>query len=369
MTSLFLLALPRSLSSLCYQTARKALGLAEPTWTSDGEILNIDRMAAGRGFAEGAKFTTPDNHPALFRQLVDFLEQIVVADGFAYKDVVQPFVVAAWPGLGNFRVLKIRREVADVAYAMLEKGWFFPGVAACADYRDAMTWGDYEAAVIEGLLRAEETLRRVPGGTVDYEDLIKDDTVLPAALAALYPDRVLTPVPYIDANFLCLRREQLLRRKTELFRQLQAKVERVRSALQRREQAGAETAGALPAAIFQEAYQSLGDRIRRVVCWHVPRDATVLVVTKGDESLLNLEGRRAWHFPRRECGTHASLSPAAGSADLIAHLEELRPLGAGFLLLPRPAFWWLEHFQEFRAHLDNRYHCVGVDSACRLYRL
>jgi hypothetical protein len=33
---------------------------------------------------------------------------VTVREGFAYKDVVQPFVLAAWPGLVDFRVLRIK---------------------------------------------------------------------------------------------------------------------------------------------------------------------------------------------------------------------------------------------------------------------
>ena len=44
MRSLFVVSLPRSLSSLLYVAASRALGLAEPGWTTDGEILNRDRV-------------------------------------------------------------------------------------------------------------------------------------------------------------------------------------------------------------------------------------------------------------------------------------------------------------------------------------
>ena len=43
--SLFVVSLPRSLSTVTYHAARRALGLAEPTWTTDGEILNLRRFA------------------------------------------------------------------------------------------------------------------------------------------------------------------------------------------------------------------------------------------------------------------------------------------------------------------------------------
>src|SRR5919198_1173392 len=141
--SLFILSLPRSLSSLTYQIACRAVGLAEPIWTMDGEILNIDRMAHHRGprIDEGVKFTTRHDDPELFQKLTDFLSEVVVPNGFAYKDVVHPFVVSEWHGLKDFGVLKIQRDVCDVAFSMLESHWYYPRHAA-------RLYGDLELSLI-----------------------------------------------------------------------------------------------------------------------------------------------------------------------------------------------------------------------------
>src|SRR5207237_106464 len=40
--------------------------------------------------------------------------------------------------------------------------------------------------------------------------------------------------------------------------------------------------------------------VRDAVSSFVPDNATVLVVSKGDNELLRLEGRVAWHFPQSE---------------------------------------------------------------------
>jgi glycosyltransferase involved in cell wall biosynthesis len=116
-------------------------------------------------------------------------------------------------------------------------------------------------------------------------------------------------------------------------------------------------------------YCQLPERICEVVRDALPPDATVLVVSKGDNALLQLDGRRAWHFPQREDGVYASYYPA-DSAAAIVHLEALRKKGAEFLLLPQTAFWWLEHYQEFRQHLEDRYRSVlsGSD-ACKIFAL
>jgi GT2 family glycosyltransferase len=106
-------------------------------------------------------------------------------------------------------------------------------------------------------------------------------------------------------------------------------------------------------------YQQLVGRIREIVSSSLPAESTVLVVSKGDEELLKLDGRRAWHFPQTEDGTYAGHYPA-NSAAAIAHLEALRAKGADFLLFPNTAFWWLEHYPEFRQHLESRYPVVEL---------
>ena len=42
----------------------------------------------------------------------------------------------------------------------------------------------------------------------------------------------------------------------------------------------------------------------------MPLEATVMVVSKGDDELLKLGGRRALHFPQNEAGEYAGHYPA-----------------------------------------------------------
>jgi GT2 family glycosyltransferase len=116
------------------------------------------------------------------------------------------------------------------------------------------------------------------------------------------------------------------------------------------------------------AYLRLAERIRQVVHAEVPRGAKVLVVSKGDDELLRYEGRDGWHFPQTEGGAYAGHHPA-DSAAAIAQLERLRGRGAEFLLLPRTALWWLEHYAEFGRHLSARYRLIPCDGCCVLYQL
>ncbi len=116
-------------------------------------------------------------------------------------------------------------------------------------------------------------------------------------------------------------------------------------------------------------YESLRERIRNTVRTQLPHGASVAVISKGDEELLRFEGRRGWHYPQAENGRYANVYPAH-SDEAIAQLETLRNRGAGFLLIPKPAFWWLEHYSQFKDHLDRLYRLSVRDSeTCLIFNL
>lgn len=222
--SLFVVSLPRSLSSLLYEAAAVSLGLAQPGWTTDGEILNRDRVPKRlQELAPPAeRFTLLGSAPGTFADMTDFLDQAALRQGFAYKDVVQPFVVGGWDGLGDFRVLKIRRDLAEVAYTMLKRQWWYP--AGAASLFEARPW-----SLVEGLVRAEAVLDALPGETVDYADAVIDHEPLEAALRRLYPDAAVHPVRYIDRRFIRTRRRlESERRDSLVYRRLEWIVSAVR---------------------------------------------------------------------------------------------------------------------------------------------
>lgn len=116
-------------------------------------------------------------------------------------------------------------------------------------------------------------------------------------------------------------------------------------------------------------YQQLGSRIRDAVREALPPGSTVIVVSKGDDGLLPVDGCRAWHFPQTEDGIYAGHYPADG-AEAIDHLEALRARGAEFLLFPATSVWWLDHYTELTAHLEHRYRrVVQQDDTCLIYSL
>jgi hypothetical protein len=117
-----------------------------------------------------------------------------------------------------------------------------------------------------------------------------------------------------------------------------------------------------------DEYAALVEQARAVVCEHVPPGATVAVVSRGDERLLALEGRRGWHFPRAATGAYAGHHPADASA-AVAHLQELRASGARYLAVPASARWWLDHYEGLARHLRERCETLADDPACALFAL
>ena len=99
-------------------------------------------------------------------------------------------------------------------------------------------------------------------------------------------------------------------------------------------------------------FQQLVDRL-------LPADATVLVVSKGDRRLLDLDVGQPLHFPYAD-GAYAGYHPA-DDQDAIKHLDEMRADGAAYIAFPPPSLWWLEHYREFARHLEDRHELVERD--------
>lgn len=116
-------------------------------------------------------------------------------------------------------------------------------------------------------------------------------------------------------------------------------------------------------------YDQLIQQIQQAVCATLPADATVIVVSKGDETLLELDGRVAWHFPQTSKGVYTGYYPA-DSQTAVDHLEALRAKGGQFLLFPSTALWWLDHYATFKQHLDRQYRVIlDREDVCVIYAL
>ncbi|HKT84388.1 MAG TPA: glycosyltransferase [Solirubrobacterales bacterium] len=116
-------------------------------------------------------------------------------------------------------------------------------------------------------------------------------------------------------------------------------------------------------------YERETEQLREAVTEAVPPGATVLVVTRGDEGLLQLNGRQASHFPQSDDGGWAGHHPA-DSTEAIAHLEQLREGGAEYLVVPPTYEWWLSYYDGLREHLDSTCRVVAANErAGAIYRL
>ncbi len=117
-----------------------------------------------------------------------------------------------------------------------------------------------------------------------------------------------------------------------------------------------QTAGDLAAR--QRAYAEVVTRLRDLIHHVTAPGSTVLVVSKGDEELLALVGRRGWHFLQDDNGSYAGYHPR-DSASAIEALEAMRGRGADFLAIPATSTWWLTHYADFGHHLHRQYETVA----------
>ena len=99
-------------------------------------------------------------------------------------------------------------------------------------------------------------------------------------------------------------------------------------------------------------YGDLVARIRTTVDAALPRDETVLVISRGDPELVRLPGRRAWHFPGAESGEFAGHHPADG-AEAVELLQAAVKRGARHLVVPATEYWWLDHYRPLARYLEN----------------
>jgi 2-polyprenyl-3-methyl-5-hydroxy-6-metoxy-1,4-benzoquinol methylase/glycosyltransferase involved in cell wall biosynthesis len=104
-------------------------------------------------------------------------------------------------------------------------------------------------------------------------------------------------------------------------------------------------------------YQQLIQKIRELVRGRVAEGGSVLVVSKGDDDLLQLDPCRGSHFPQREDGRYAGYYPSDGEA-AVDHLRELKKQGSQYFMIPQTALWWLDHYRELADYLDR--HCARI---------
>lgn len=116
-------------------------------------------------------------------------------------------------------------------------------------------------------------------------------------------------------------------------------------------------------------YAELRRRVIELIRLTVPRGSTALVVSKGDEELLETPSRRAWHFPRAINGQYAGCYPGSDD-EAISHLTTLHNQGAEFLVVPSTSFWWLDYYEGLTTHLQEHHRVASyLENVGVIYQL
>jgi SAM-dependent methyltransferase len=130
-----------------------------------------------------------------------------------------------------------------------------------------------------------------------------------------------------------------------------------------------EEAAARLAALREEVwYGRAVARIRAAVDAVLPVGATVAVVSRGDERLLGLVGRRAVHFPQADDGTFTGTHPDDDAA-AVAALESARTRGVEFLVVPAYDLWLFDDYRGFARHVRGNYRPLAADDSCAIFDL
>jgi GT2 family glycosyltransferase len=180
-----------------------------------------------------------------------------------------------------------------------------------------------------------------------------DQPEAPASSAgslANQPAREQASIPQLRAYLAEAHAE--LRRRDEQLASLLHELQRLQAASMGERRTSSPVA---PAASL--AYHYARRRLRDLVTENVPAEGVVAIVTKGDDELLELGGREAWHFPRDASGEYTGVYPGT-SHQAVTQLEELRASGATHLAFPATSVWWLDHYRGLRDHLERE--CVRV---------
>ncbi|HEX3040677.1 MAG TPA: hypothetical protein VHP56_01100 [Solirubrobacterales bacterium] len=100
----------------------------------------------------------------------------------------------------------------------------------------------------------------------------------------------------------------------------------------------------------------------------LPEDEVVLVLSDGDDALLDL-GRPAWHFPHDAAGRHLPLEADEGR-HAVSRLRTLGGEGVRYLVVPAALLWTVARRPALAAFLDGSCRRLAVRSRiCVLYEL
>jgi hypothetical protein len=115
-------------------------------------------------------------------------------------------------------------------------------------------------------------------------------------------------------------------------------------------------------------YPELVARVTHTVSGLVEPGASVLVVSRGDQDLLELGPAHGAHFPQGPDGGFAGYYPRDGES-AVAHLRQLCDAGARYLVFPATCTWWLDHYAALASHLLTSGRVLHHDPDCLVFDL
>jgi GT2 family glycosyltransferase len=118
----------------------------------------------------------------------------------------------------------------------------------------------------------------------------------------------------------------------------------------------------------KSTYDGLVDDILATLDRVLPPNANVLVVSKGDDRLLQVPNRRCSHFPQDESGGYLGYYPQTGD-DALQMLETAESAGAEFFVLPATYMWWLDQYPELAERLSHTRPVVDQADLCLVFGL
>lgn len=261
---------------------------------------------------------------------------LTVTDAMAYG---KPVIATGWSGNMNFMNVSnsypVRYELVEIKQS-------------AGQYRAGETWAE------PSVEHAAELMRRL------YEN---PDEALSRGLAAQKEIEALYSEEGV-ARTIQGRLEIIARRNrfAALKQRLMAPIIDADSFLREFEDVGRFVPGG------HLKYQQMLRRIRSIASSRLPSESTVIVVSRGDDQLLQLGDRVGWHFPQTADGVYAGHYPADGR-EAVEQLERLRARGAEYVLFPQTALWWLDHYEELREHLNRNYLRIWDDENCLIFQL
>jgi glycosyltransferase involved in cell wall biosynthesis len=110
-------------------------------------------------------------------------------------------------------------------------------------------------------------------------------------------------------------------------------------------------------------------RLKEIAAKLFPSGSQILVVSKGDDRLIELGTATGLHFPQTDEGVYSGFHPA-DSTEAISQLNKMRDRGASYLVVPASCFWWLEYYETLRRHLQKNFRLIYFEEdVCLIYAL